>query len=75
MTTQFTYRTQSQNKKVVMGNASEGRFFVDIYPEYSAHTSTKYNTKKEAEQRAAFNALRVNENDEEWQLPALPDRV
>jgi len=32
-------------------------------------------TKKEAEQRAAFNALRVNESDEEWQLPALPDRV
>ncbi len=32
-------------------------------------------TKKEAEQRAAFNALRVNEEDEEWELPALPDEV
>ena len=62
MTTQFTYKTQSQNKKVVMGNASEGRFFVDIYPEYSAHTSTKYNTKKEAEKR--FNSIkkRVSKN-------------
>ncbi|WP_299469650.1 ribonuclease III [uncultured Gimesia sp.] len=32
-------------------------------------------TKKEAEQRAAFNALRENESDEEWELPAIPDRV
>lgn len=32
-------------------------------------------TKKEAEQRAAFNALRDNESDEEWELPALPDAV
>lgn len=34
-------------------------------------------TKKEAEQRAAFNALRTNEDDsdEEWKLPALPDEA
>ncbi|WP_298864300.1 ribonuclease III [uncultured Gimesia sp.] len=32
-------------------------------------------TKKEAEQHAAFNALRVNEKDEEWELPALPDAI
>lgn len=30
-------------------------------------------TKKEAEQRAAFNALRVNEKNQEWELPAKPD--
>ena len=30
-------------------------------------------TKKEAEQRAAFNALRVNDENEDWKLPALPD--
>ncbi|MCA9004730.1 MAG: ribonuclease III [Planctomycetaceae bacterium] len=30
-------------------------------------------TKKEAEQRAAYNALRENEDDEEWELPAMPD--
>ncbi len=30
-------------------------------------------TKKEAEQRAAYNALQVNEVDEEWELPALPE--
>ncbi|QDT45425.1 Ribonuclease 3 [Gimesia alba] len=34
-------------------------------------------TKKEAEQRAAFNALRMNEDetDEEWELPTLPDNA
>ena len=34
-------------------------------------------TKKEAEQRAAFNALRMNEDetDDEWELPPLPDNA
>jgi len=62
MTTQFTYTTQGQNKKVVIGKSYDGKYFVDIYPEYSMNTSTRYNTKKEAEKR--FNSIkkRVSKN-------------
>ena len=56
MTKQFTYKTQSQNKKVVTGKSGNGKYFVDIYPEYSLHTSTIYNTKKDAEKR--FNSIK-----------------
>lgn len=32
-------------------------------------------TKKEAEQRAAFNALKENKNDKDGELPTLPDEI
>ena len=53
---QFTYSTKSENKKVVIGLAQNGKTFVDIYPEYSMHTSNVYKTYEEGLKR--FNSIK-----------------
>lgn len=54
---EFTYRTKIEEKKVVMGKLPYSDiYFVDIYPDYSISTSTKYKTKKQAIKR--FNSIK-----------------
>jgi len=59
---EFTYRTKIENKKVVMGKLPYNDiYFVDIYPDYTIQTSTKYKTKKEAIKR--FDLIRNRVSD------------
>ena len=53
---QFTYSTKSENKKVIIGLTHGGKTFVDVYPEYSMHTSNIYNTYEEGLKR--FNSIK-----------------
>jgi len=56
---EFTYKTQSEDKRVVMGQTLTG-YFVDIYPEFGMTISNKYATEKEAIKR--FNTIKNRVN-------------
>ncbi len=59
---EFTYRTKIEEKKVIMGKLPYNDiYFVDIYPDHTISTSTKYKTKNEAIKR--FNSIRNRVSD------------
>tara|TARA_R110000822_G_scaffold62719_1_gene154436 strand:- start:407 stop:598 length:192 start_codon:yes stop_codon:yes gene_type:complete len=53
---EFTYSTKSENKKVVIGSMYSGKTFVDVYPDYTMHTSNIYKTYDEGLKR--FNSIK-----------------
>lgn len=59
---EFTYRTKIEKKKVVMGKLFyNNNYFVDIYPDHTTATSTKYKTKNEAIKR--FESIKKRVSD------------
>ena len=65
---EFTYKTKSENKKVVLGKLyqwctrkDDNRYFVDVYPEHTISTSNYYKTEEEAMKR--FNSIRNRVSD------------
>tara|TARA_R100000231_G_scaffold32980_1_gene28794 strand:+ start:354 stop:545 length:192 start_codon:yes stop_codon:yes gene_type:complete len=53
---EFTYKTTTEEKRVVMGKHQDRNYFVDIYPEFGVHTSNYYDTEEEALKR--FNSIK-----------------
>lgn len=59
---EFTYRTKIEKKKVVIGKLPyNDNYFVDIYPDHTIPTSTKYKTKNEAIKR--FESIKNRVSD------------
>ncbi len=48
---EFTYKTTTEEKRVVMGKHQDGGYFVDVYPEFSMFTSNTYDTEEKALKR------------------------